>query len=318
MPADILDRVYATLRRPAPLFSSGWGLPAHWSEITPGLDQLVSPDPPRIEPCFSDGAIDGSFESPVTTLPARVRRARVRWIEPRGRTDAALVMLGSWGDESFALRQRLVAPLVAAGVAVALPETPFFGARRPIGQRGVALSTVYDFLSLGHAAVEEARGLLAWLARRGHQRLGIAGFSMGGQLAALTAALVPWPVSVVTVAASDSPASVFCRGPLGRAPSWRALEADGLGAAAPRLRALFERYAVTALPPPKDPSRAIVIGTERDLVVPPADAERIAAHWRGARLRWLPSGHVGALLLHQSAIRRALGESLALAATAGE
>lgn len=316
--ADFIDRLYATLRKPTRLFGEGWGLPESWGQRPPGLDEIVVARPAPLEPELAmvrqnphHVVFEATLESPVETLPREVRRFTLRVIEPRSRfARAAILFFGAWGDETFALRTHLLAPLAELGVSVWLPSTPFFGSRRASGQRGIGLRTVHDFLSLEHASVQEALGLLGAMRGAGHERVGVAGFSMGGQLAALTAALSPQPLATVTIAASVSPASVFCRGPLGRAPDWGKLEQDGLGPALPRLRALFERYSVTALPVPKDPSQSIVIGTERDLIVPPEDARQIAAHWPGSHLRWLSAGHVAAVALHGAAIRRTIAELL--------
>jgi hypothetical protein len=68
---------------------------------------------------------------------------------------------------------------------------------------------------------------------------------------------------------------------------------------------------VLALPAPRDPGRAIVVGTLEDGVVPPQEMAAIAAHWRGAELRWLRGGHVSAFLFQATALRQALLDAFA-------
>jgi hypothetical protein len=76
-------------------------------------------------------------------------------------------------------------------------------------------------------------------------------------------------------------------------------------AAREALCAHLARFSVTNLPAPAIPAAAIVVGTAADGVVPPSDMRRIAEHW-GCELRWLPAGHVSAVLRHQGAMREAI------------
>jgi dienelactone hydrolase len=228
-------------------------------------------------------------------------------LTPRvGEPRAFAVALAAWGDEAFEARRRLVAPAVEHGVAVMLLENAFYGTRRRIGQRGPRLRFVSDFVSMGRATVAEARGLLAWGRAHVAADVGVVGYSMGGQMAAMTASLAPWPVRVVPMAPSASPASVFLEGPLGRDLRW-----DVLGAGAPRrLRAVMEGLSVLALPAPHDPSRAKLVGTRGDAIVPPRDVDAIARHW-GVHPRWLEDGHVSAIALRRRALAQAVIDAFA-------
>jgi dienelactone hydrolase len=168
---------------------------------------------------------------------------------------------------------------------------------------------VADLALMGLATVLEARGLLRWLRDEGVEHAGVAGYSMGGQLAAMAGASLPWPVALVPMAPAASPAWVFTEGPMSRGVAWDALgEPDR---SRERLRSTLLKLSVLALPAPRDPARAIVVGTSQDGVVPPAEMEAIAAHWRGAELRWLPAGHVSGVLLQARALRRAVLDAFA-------
>ena len=163
---------------------------------------------------------------------------------------------------------------------------------------------------MGSATFQEGRALLRWLRHvRGVPLVGVTGYSMGGQLSAMVGASMPFPCAVVPVAATCSPDSVLRDGVLRHVAEWAAF-ADGgdLEAARLALCTHLSRFSVTTLPAPVCPEAAIVVGTAGDGVVPPSEMKRIAEHW-GAELRWLPAGHVSAVLRHQGAMRAALADA---------
>jgi dienelactone hydrolase len=141
---------------------------------------------------------------------------------------------------------------------------------------------------------------------RGHVRVGVTGFSMGGQMAAMIAASAPFPLAVAALAPSCTPAAVFVQGYLRHAVDVAALGGPG---ARELLDRRLRRFDVRALPPPPAGSSAIVVGARRDGIVPPSEPEAIARHW-GAELRWLDAGHVSTVLFHQDALRRAVRDAV--------
>lgn len=330
-----LDRTYLALSRRLGCFPGGFGDERLLAEA---FDPEVRPppEPPRIAWTRArvHGALritEGELDSPEEALPLECSRARVCLLEPRegdtrgaraqpeggggaqrsssrGEADAPAlaVVLASWGDEGFAMRRRLLAPVVREGVACLLLENPFYGARRPVGQRGACLRTVSDFVAMGRAAVRESHALLAWARARGYGRSGVVGYSMGGQMAAMSAALAPWPVRVVAMAPAVTPASVFLDGPLRRDVAWDALGAGGEA----RLREVLTSLSVLALPAIAEPAWATLVGTRRDAIVPPEDALAIARHWRTS-VRWLDDGHVSAIAFRGHALAQAVVDTFA-------
>lgn len=248
---------------------------------------------------------EGLYDSGVQMLPPTARRGRVLWASPAGEPVRGVCLsLAAWNDETFDFRLRLLAPVVRRGLAVMLLENPHYGRRRPPERRHGTPRTVREFLELGFGTIEEARGLLAGLREAGIARVGVTGYSMGGHMAALTAGSLPWPVRVAALAPSCSPASVFVDGLLSVGTRFASLGEDAPSGRL-RLRRLLDRFAVTELPPPPAATDAIIVGTLRDGIVPPTEPQRIADHW-GARLRWLDTGHVGAVTLHRAALRAAV------------
>ncbi|MGA9520070.1 MAG: alpha/beta hydrolase family protein [Myxococcaceae bacterium] len=306
-----LDALYGMLLRRTPSFRRGWGDEAWLRGPPPDLLEVSEPSPLSIEWGRSrvnrdEHVREGSFVSCEPALPGPCQRVHLRWISPaQGPVRATCLLLASWGDENGSMRLRIARPLVREGISVLVMENAFYGVRRTEPASAAPLATVSDFVRMGTATVREARALARWMRDEGLPAPMLAGYSMGGQMAALTAASVPWPVRVVAMAPSASPAPVFTEGPLHRAIDWDAL---GGAAAKPRLAELLRSFSVLRLPPPDSRGRAIVVGTRRDGFVPPSDMQAIATHWPHAELRWLDAGHVGAVVFHVAALRQALRE----------
>jgi dienelactone hydrolase len=219
--------------------------------------------------------------------------------------------LAASGDQGFALRLRFAAPLLRQGLGALVLENPYYGARKPAAQLGPAVRTVADLHLMAAAAFQEGRALLRWLRHEQRVRLvGVTGFSMGGQMAAMVGASVEFPAAVVPIAGAFSPDSVFREGVLKGVAHVAALcerderEED----ARRRLMELLARFSVARLPAPVCPEAAIVVGTAGDGFVPPAEMRRTAAYW-GAELRWIPAGHVLAVLRHQATMRAAIADA---------
>lgn len=312
----LLDLFFGMATRGTRFFSDGWGDRALCEAMDPValartrlpvLDVELGPTRRAMGGLLREGA----FESPEERLPPCSRTARVRLLLPERGLRAVAVHLAASGDQSFGVRLRFAAPLLARGIGAVVLENPFYGSRRPANQAGPALRSVSDLHLMGAATFQEGRGLLRWLRERlGVPLVGATGFSMGGQMAAMVAASAPFPCAVVPIAATCSPDSVLRDGVLRHVAHWAALAGAGEDAEAARraLCAHLSRFSVTILPPPLVPAAAIVVGTSGDGIVPPQEMRRIAAHW-GAELRWLDAGHVSAVLRHQGAMRQALADA---------
>lgn len=306
-----LDRTYLALSRRLGCFPGGFG---DASILESAFEREVRPEPevPRIRWTRArvHGPLritEGEFESPDETLPLETRVARVCLLTPREANARSLaVVLAAWNDETFEARRRICAAAVREGVACLLLENPFYGARRRIGQRGTCLTTVSDFVAMGRAVVRESHALLAWAGAQGYAQRGVAGYSMGGQMAAMSAALAPWPLRVVAMAPAVTPASVFLDGPLRRDVAWDALRDGGEA----RLESVLRSLSVLSLPPVAAPRWATLVGTRRDAIVPPQDAISIARHW-GTSVRWLDDGHVSAIAFRPHALSQAVIDTFA-------
>ncbi|QSQ22342.1 alpha/beta hydrolase family protein [Pyxidicoccus parkwayensis] len=317
--SHVVDVLFAGVARRARLFTDGWGDEALLEKVTEGTSFF--PVPARVSPTWGEPRAhkgvwlrDGTFTSPLPHLTPPVQTAHVRWLsEGSTRGRSACVVLAASREEGFALRERLYTPLVHEGIDLFLLENPYYGVRRPLGQKGGALRTVSDHVLMNLGMVEEARSLLTWLSDEGYERLGIAGYSMGGYMAALTAALFPEPLAVAALAAGASPVPVFTRGLL----SWSIAFAELDGArrdaeqARQRLGHIFDLANLTKFPPPPQPGAAILLACRKDGFVPADETRALHAHWKESELRWVNAGHVSAILTERNALCAAVRDSLA-------
>jgi dienelactone hydrolase len=312
----VLDLLFGLAARGPRFFQDGWGDRTLCDSMDP--EALSRRRIPRLRVklgparrAFGGLLRDGQFESPEHRLPRCARTARIRLLLPEDGARAVAVHLAASGDQGFAVRLRFAAPLLERGIGALVLENAFYGARRPANQPHHAVRSVSDLHLMGSATFQEARALMRWLRDALHvTRVGVTGYSMGGQLSAMVGASIPFPCAVVPIAATCSPDSVLRSGVLRHVASWSALVASGESVEAARsaLCRHLARFSVTTLPAPAFPEAAIVVGTKDDGVVPPADMRRIAEHW-GCELRWLPAGHVWAVLRHQGAMRDAIGDA---------
>lgn len=311
-----LDHLVALASGRARVYRAGWGDASLLASLaTPAR---FEEDPPAIRITWRSFEVqrslrirDGSFPAPVAELPAPARTALVRHLAPAApapRPRPVYVVLASSGEEGFAMRERLWRPLVAEGeIEVVLLENAMYGARRPEGQRGADVRTVSDQLLMNVSMVEEARALLDWLAREGHDRTGIAGYSMGGSMAALVAAVTPRPIAAAVFAAGRSGVPVFTEGLLSRGIDHAALGAS----ARARLGEIFGVADLDRHPTPRRPEAAVLVGARRDGYVRAAEVTALHHAWPGSELRWLDTGHAGGLLFRGDELRRAARDAMA-------
>ncbi len=312
----LLDLVFGMAARGPRFFADGWGDRALCDAIAPEtlFERPIPALRVQLTPArrASGGLLaEGSFESPEERLPDCSRVARIRLLLPEGEPRGVALHLAASGDQGFAVRLRFAAPLLERGIGALVLENPFYGERRPANQVGPAVRSVSDLHLMGSATFQEGRALLRWMREELRIALvGVVGFSMGGQMAAMAGAAVPFPCAIVPIAPTCSPDSVIQQGFVRHVAHWAALAGEGEDAEAARrgLCARLARFSVTALPPPFCPEAAIVVGTADDGVVPPSEMRRIAEHW-GAELRWLDAGHVSAVLRHRGPMRQAVSDA---------
>jgi hypothetical protein len=308
-----VDAAVAWASRRSKMFARGWGDEAVMAEFSDRSRYLVKPAPVRIEwkatrRRGSDACRDGTFASPLTALPDAVKTVHVRALTREG-NNSACVMLAASRDEGYWIRERVFGPLTGRGIDLYLVENPYYGLRRD--GRGPSDITVSDHGLMALGMVLEARALLEYLSPQ-YAKLAVGGYSMGGHMAAITAAVTPLPVACAALATGGSASAIYTRGLL----SW-SVDFDSLGsavggsaAARERLRELFDTADVTGYRPPLRVDAAVVSGCTRDGYVLPIETERLGRHWKGCTLRWIEAGHFSALLTQRRALCECVEEAV--------
>ncbi|CAH9117893.1 unnamed protein product [Cuscuta europaea] len=343
----VLDHVYGAFvhrtKISPPFFSRGWGgskldlLERMIKQLCPGVeghDWLEWP-PTSVQPSWktvweSKTAClrEGVFQTPIdeqllSALPQESHTARVAFLSPKyvpSNRTACVVHLAGTGDHSFERRLRLGGPLLKENIATMVLESPFYGERRPMLQRGAKLLCVSDLLLLGRVTIEEARSLLYWLdCEAGFGKLGVCGLSMGGVHAAMVGSLHPTPIAVLPFLSPHSAVVAFCEGILKHGTAWEALRNDvamqednvmSLEDVRERMRNVLSLTDVTRFPIPKNPNSVIFVAATDDGYIPKHSVLELQKAWPGSEVRWVTGGHVSSFLLHNGEFRRAIMDGL--------
>jgi pimeloyl-ACP methyl ester carboxylesterase len=219
------------------------------------------------------------------------------------------VILAASRDEGYKMRERIFGALVNRGLDLYLLENPFYGRRRT--KSSASLTTFSDHALMNLGMVWEARALLEYL-HDSYRKLAVAGYSMGGHMAAITAAVCPFPLACAALATGASAAPIYTEGLLSWSIDLAALagETGMQSEASERLRRLIERADLTRHTPPLRADAAILVGCARDGYIMRAEIQRLHQHWPGSELRWLRAGHVTAVLRRRNFLRGAVVDAI--------
>eukprot|EP01012_Entosiphon_sulcatum_P042166 TRINITY_DN5611_c1_g1_i1.p1 TRINITY_DN5611_c1_g1~~TRINITY_DN5611_c1_g1_i1.p1 ORF type:complete len:434 (+),score=29.10 TRINITY_DN5611_c1_g1_i1:540-1841(+) len=251
------------------------------------------------------------------------------------------ILLAATGQHGYVMRRKLVAHALARqGIASVILESPFYGKRQPKDQRGSKLRRVSDLPVLGRATLYECRSLIRWLLAAGFGPVSLAGASMGGLHAAMTACLTPsYPLGVVSWAGPPSASPVFAQGLLSYSCAWASLGADAkannleAALAEPQspypipeslqgqdestyLRQLMWRFLqltdIEKFPEPTCPEGAIFVHARRDWYVPDLEEtmRRFASRFSGCEQRVRDGGHISCSALPTPEFSGTIAKSL--------
>lgn len=244
----------------------------------------------------------GQFVSPsAALLPAEARVVTFEQMEPPSGKAPLVILLPAWNDHGFEQRRTIASLLLDHGIGSIIFDVPLYGSRRVTGEREQAIRTVADFALMGFGGIRDALSLARTLPRA----RGYAGFSMGGNLAALAAAASPQPAAMAGLAASHSPGPVYLDGVLSNAIAWKALGGHG---AEVRLREFLTSASALGYESRPHHRSAVLLAAEGDGFVPFDAARALADHW-SAELRTLPGGHATALWRHRPTFALAIADA---------
>lgn len=309
-----LDIVAAWWTCRAKLFSRGWGDESLLADVSKHASFSQSPEAVCVawsSANRSNGKVqrDGTFISPLSALPSEARMVHVRAWQRDGNS-AACVILAASRDEGYGTRQHVFGPLVNRGLDLYFLENPFYGRRRT--GASASLDTFSDHVLMNLGSVWEARALLEHL-RACYAKLAVTGYSMGGHMAAITAAVSPFPLACAALATGASAAPIYTKGLLSWSVDLEALAGDPAlrASAKQRLHLLIEMADVTRYPPPMRSDAAVIVGGIRDGYVLPSEIQRLHEYWPQSTLRWLSAGHVTALIRYRHDLRDAVADAVA-------
>ena len=251
------------------------------------------------------GVPTGRVTSPAGDLPPRARLGSVISVSPPEQTRRVVVLMPAWNEHDPRVRVAMSGHLARKGIRSIILENPYYGSRNPEPNQSQPIRTVSDFMVMGAAAVNEARGILCWLRDDGWD-IGVSGYSMGGNTAALVAATMPFPVAAAPLAASHSPGPVFLDGILREGIAW-----DALGGRSREgdLRSTLGAISVLKVEPAPHTKYAIVVKASRDGYVPPGAVQALVDHWQGSELRVVRGGHATAIWYRKDELTDAIVES---------
>ncbi len=286
-------------------FSRGWG---DESLIDPSEILAREPVPITVEwltrSVTSSGHVveHGTFESPAPHLPHRSKVANVLSISPKPGTNRLVVLMPAWNEHDPKVRVAMANLLADKGVRSIILENPFYGTRHPDPGGGQPITTVSDFMVMGGAAICEARGILT-AANAAGSSVGVSGYSMGGNTAAIVSATLDFPLATAPLAASHSPGPVFLDGVLNQGIDWEAL---GGRRHEQRLRDTLTGASVLELEPKPHLSKAIVVRAASDGYIPASATQELVDHWPGSELRVLRGGHASLVWLRKGQLTTAI------------
>lgn len=228
---------------------------------------------------------------------------------PRGieRPPVVLVSHG-WAHRSWRGVEHLyVRPFLRAGFAVAFVAHPLHLERTPRDTRsgellvsGDVVLTVEGF----RQGVADLLGTAGWLRAAGYPRVGLFGYSLGGYLAGILAALRDDWDYVVLGGTGDSLVSPILDTPLGRNVR-EDLAACGMLDRA-RLARAWGILSPGALPRRVPVDRILMVAGRYDRIMLPASVRRLWRAWDRPRLDWLSRGHYTLLATNRGLLQRAL------------
>ena len=299
-----IDALAAAMVRYGPrrlrVFPGGWGDPRYVAQL--GAIELLGAAPQPVDISWTEPrrkpdrvVRDGSFVA-ITDVPAKAAKGSVRVIEPPGGTDRLCLLMAAWNDHGYDTRQQLSHELLHRGIGSLILEIPYYGTRRVVGPDDQPIQTVADFARMGLGAISEGRSLLRSF--RSEYQMGVFGYSMGGNIAAMVGATAGFPVAIAPLAASHSPGPVFLDGVISNGIQWGALGGPNQRE---RLRKALTGASALRLPAPAWTAAAVMVAARNDGFVPSAAVAALQRHWPGAQLQWRRGGHA-TLLWRQRAV----------------
>jgi len=193
-----------------------------------------------------------------------------------------------------------------------------YGQRKPKAQFRSNLRHVFDLYVMGAQIQFESVALFNWLERNHFGPFGLAGMSLGGFMASITATVWPKPLALVNFLGPATASGVFTRGILSLSCSWTAIKEEirrlhpGVTNEREYLRQLMDDLTgIYHYPRPPSTRGFIITAAKEDAYIPLEDVELFKSFWPDAEMRYLQTGHIGSFLFHNKDFLVAIRDAFA-------
>ncbi|MDQ4105979.1 MAG: alpha/beta hydrolase [Actinomycetota bacterium] len=185
------------------------------------------------------------------------------------------------------------------GLNLLLPILPLHGPRRVglVSGDRILSGDVMDTLHAGAQAAWDVRRMVSWLKMPEQiaPAIGVLGYSLGGYVAALLAALETGVDCVIAANPAVNPSRLFWRNAL----SLSAHYLENAGATEEKTEEIMRVISPLAFDPLIPKERRAIFGGVADRVVPATEAASLWHHWNRPRATWYPGTHRGFLRTHE-------------------
>ena len=258
--------------------------------------------PLRTTPNYTVEAV--RFPSPVVTPEVENNTVHAEYFRPRrpGKRPSVVVLHILGAD--FALSRYMAARLADRGVAALFVKLPYYGERRPAGDKRFLSGDVERSIGSMRQGVLDVRRAAAWLADRPEvdaAHVGVTGISLGGIMSSLAASVDPAINRAALLLAGGELHEILWGMPEGA--KYRALWIAS-GRTKDDLKALVEPYDPITYAARLKGKRVMMMAGNVDEVVPPSSARAL---WRAAGeppITWFDCGHYSAAGYLLPAIRK--------------
>lgn len=222
--------------------------------------------------------------------------AHATWLHPRGtRRRSLLVYAHIWLQTTPRLEETVVLPLFskALDVDVALVQLPFHGRRSARGQlfggEYFWSGDLVRSLEAVRQSVFDVRAAMAYFRSVGYEEVGVAGISLGGSIAMITACVEPLPDYVIPIIAHLELIEAIEDAEI----LWRMkADLDSFGVDVAKRRAIFSRLPLHDTRPLLPPEKQLWIAAKEDRFLTAAGVKRQWERWGKPPIEWLSGGHM--------------------------